>query len=131
MDSLWSAYVTGFTLRRVRDMTRTYSQCTFNHFHSEAGVISNIFPLLKPKINNKCIQYDEASNVKIKGYLLCEQWMVNLLKVIWISGKELTEKERFRNLGLISNWIQFSKMLIRSLEQNWALLNYRTHFFYR
>ena len=62
--------MTGFTLERVPDMTRTYSQCTFNHLYSEAGVISNIFPLLKPKINNKCIQYEQTSNLKIKGYLL-------------------------------------------------------------
>ena len=46
-----------------------------------------------------------------------------------MSGKELTEKESFSNFGLISNWIQYSKMLIRSLEQNWALMDFRTHLF--
>ena len=55
--------------------------------------------------------------------------MVNLLKVIRISGKELTEKKSFSNFGLISNWIQYSEMLIRSREQNWALLDLRTHLF--
>ena len=41
-----------------------------------------------------------------------------------MSGKELTEKESFSNSGLISNWIQYSEMLIRSREQNWELLDF-------
>ena len=40
--------------------------CTFNYSYSEAGVIGNIFPLLKPKINSKCIQYDFYDQVTSK-----------------------------------------------------------------